>query len=52
MDIEIFEVAGGFGFTVGNVFQEFDPELEGLVPMSRARAEAVAEEVQSRLLAP
>jgi len=49
MEIEIFEIDGGFGFKVGNVYQEFDPELEWLVPMSRARAEALASEVQSRL---
>lgn len=49
MDIEIFEVAGGFGFTVGNVFQEFDPDLEDCVPMKRPRAEALAAEVAARL---
>lgn len=51
MEIEIFEVSGGFGFKVGNVYQDFDPDLEGCVPMSRARAEELAQEVSKRLQA-
>ena len=50
MEKEIFEVAGGgFGYRVGNVMQEYDPEKEGFVLMDRERAEKMAAELEDRL---
>jgi len=49
MEIEIFEIEGGFGYRVGHVYQEFDPECDGFVPMTRERAEAMAQAVKARL---
>jgi len=50
MDTEIFEHANGFGYRVGNVFQEYDPEREGFTPMTRERAEAMAAVIAERVL--
>jgi hypothetical protein len=50
MEIEIFETADGFGYRVGGVYQEFDPDLDGFVPMTRARAEECAEIIRQRLI--
>lgn len=49
MDIEIFEHQNGFGYRVGAVYQEYDPECDGFVPMSRERAEKMAAQVKARL---
>lgn len=49
MEIEIFEHENGFGYRVGNVYQEYDPEYEGFIPMTRERAEESAREVEKRL---
>ena len=48
-EIEIFEVPGGFGFRVGCVFQDYEPDCEGFVRMSEARARELAEIVAHRL---
>lgn len=50
MEIEIFEINGGYGYRVGGVYQEFDPELDGFVLMDRERAEYLAAGVLERLL--
>lgn len=49
MEIELFETASGWGYKVGNVYQEFDPELPGFEPMSKERAETLANELKQRL---
>lgn len=49
MDIELFEVGEGWGYRVGHVYQEFDPECDGFVSMTRERAEAMAQAVKARL---
>lgn len=53
MDIEIFEVKDdngtGFGYRVGGVFQEYDPEQEGFHLMTRERAQEMAEATLQRL---
>ena len=49
MEIEIFEHENGFGYRVGNIYQEYDPEYEGFVPMSRERAQEMAEVMKARL---
>ena len=49
MEIEIFEHEYGFGYMVGNVYQEFDPEFDGFVSMTRERAEEMAQVVEERL---
>lgn len=49
MDIEIFEHEYGFGYRVGNIYQEFDPECDGFVAMTRERAEEMAQVVKARL---
>ena len=49
MEIEIFEHEFGFGYRVGNVYQEFDPEYGGFVSMTRERAEEMAAIVAERL---
>ena len=49
MEIEIFEHEFGYGYRVGNVYQEFDPEHDGFVSMTRERAEEVAAVVAERL---
>lgn len=48
MNIEIFTVGSGYGYSVGAVFQEFDPDQPGNTPMTLERAEQAAE-VASRL---
>ena len=49
MDVEIFEHKDGFGYHVGCVYQEYDPEYEGFVSMTRERAEEMAIVVKARL---
>lgn len=49
MEIEIFEHENGFGYRVGNVYQEYDPEFDGFVSMTRKRAEEMAMVVKARL---
>lgn len=49
MDVEIFEHKDGFGYRVGGVYQEYDPEYEGFVSMTRDRAEEMANLVKARL---
>lgn len=52
MDTEFFEVAPGqWAYRVGSVYQEFDPDLPGEVPMSRETAEFYAAVVAARLAA-
>lgn len=49
MEIEILELPHGYGYHVGAVYQEFDPECEGFVPMTQERAEECALIVKARL---
>lgn len=49
MDIEIFTVGSGYGYRVGAVFQEFDPDQPGNTPMTLERAQQAAAEVVQRL---
>ena len=48
--IEVFELPHGWAYRVEGVYQEYDPDLEGFVPMSEARANECAEAVRERLL--
>lgn len=47
--IEIFEHKDGFGYRVGGVYQEYDPECDGFTPMTRERAEEMALVINARL---
>lgn len=49
MDIEIFETAGGYGYRVGAVYQEFHPDKEGFQPMTQDEAIACAQQVADRM---
>jgi hypothetical protein len=49
MQIEILELPHGYGYRVESVYQEFDPDCEGFVPMSQERAEECALLVKARL---
>lgn len=49
MEIEFYKVEGGYGFRVGNVVQDYDPEQPGFVVMTKARAQESAEAVAARL---
>lgn len=49
MDIEIFEINGGFGYRVGGVYQEFNPYEADNVPMTEEQARQFAEEVALRI---
>lgn len=51
MEPIFFEVEQGFGYQVGQVIQDYDPEEPGFVVMSRERAEFLAAQVVNRLLA-
>jgi hypothetical protein len=52
MAIELIEVSPGqWAYRVGGVYQEFDPDEAGYVPMTEARARACAEAVRDRLVA-
>lgn len=51
MEIEIFQLPhGGFGYRVGSIYQEYDPDLDGFQIMTEARAIECAEIVRNRLL--
>jgi len=51
--IEVVEIApGSFAMTGMGQYQGHDPELEGFVPMSHDRAEAVAESMRLLLASP
>lgn len=47
--MEIFEHENGFGYRVGHVYQEYDPECDGFVSMTRERAEEMAQIVAERI---
>jgi len=49
MEIEILELPHGFGYHVGGCYQEFYPDCEGFVPMTRERAEECALVIKERL---
>lgn len=49
MEIEILELPHGYGYKVDAVYQEFDPDCGGFVPMTRRRAEECAIIVKARL---
>lgn len=50
MEIEVFEVAlGQWAYRVGGVYQEWNPDCSGFVPMSQAEATACAAGVAARL---
>lgn len=49
MEIEILELPHGFGYRVGGVYQEFDPDCEWFVPMTREHAEECALVIKARL---
>lgn len=52
MEIEIFEVEPGrFGYRVGGVYQEWHPDFDGFVAMSRETAEQQAGIVAARMAA-
>jgi hypothetical protein len=47
--IELFEIKGGWGYKVEGVYQEYDPDCEGFVTMTKERAEICANLVFERL---
>jgi len=47
--IEVFQHADGYGYKVGSVYQEYDPDLEGFVPMTEERAIECANAVLARI---
>jgi len=49
IEIEIMNLPHGYGYQVGSVYQEFDPECEGFVPMSLERAQECALIIKARL---
>ena len=49
MEIEILEFPHGFGYKVGNVYQEYDPDLDGFIPMTEERANECALIIKARL---
>lgn len=49
MEIELYEVENGYGFRVGGVVQDYDPDQPGFVVMTKARAQEAAEAVAERL---
>lgn len=50
MEIEIFEVdTDGYGYRVGNVYQEYHPDFSGFVKMTREEAEELANALLVRL---
>lgn len=49
MDIELIEESWGWAYRVGGVFQEYDPDCEGFVPMTKERAEEMAIVIKARL---
>ena len=51
MEPIFYEVEHGFGYQVGQVIQDYDPEEPGFVVMSRERAELLAAQVAERLAA-
>lgn len=51
MEIEIFQLEhGGFGYRVGGIYQEYDPDISGFIPMTEDRAIECAEIIRNRLL--
>lgn len=49
MEIEIFKTENGYGYKVGGIYQEYDPDLNGFAPMTEARAIECANIVLERL---
>lgn len=49
MEIEIIELPWGFGYKVGSVYQEYNPNESGFVPMTEDEATQFANEVKQRL---
>ena len=49
MEIELYEVEDGYGFRVGGVMQDYDPDEPGFVSMTRERALEAAQVVLSRV---
>lgn len=50
MSIEIYEIEPGrWGYRVDAVVQEWNPEVEGFVPMSQAEAQAFARRLASEM---
>ena len=49
MEIEIFEVENGWGYSVGGVYQPYHPNKEGFVVMSKEEANTLASECRERL---
>lgn len=47
--IEILELPWGYGYRVDCVYQEYDPECEGFIPMTKQRAEEMASIVSARI---
>lgn len=50
MTVELYEVENGFGFRVGNIVQDYDPDCEGFVVMDKARAIEAATVVLDRIV--
>lgn len=48
--IEIFETKDGYGYRVDRIYQEYDPDEPGFVPMTRERAEQAAAAVLARII--
>jgi hypothetical protein len=49
MDIELFIIQNSYGYKVGRVYQEYEPDLEGYVPMTEERALECANIVMARI---
>lgn len=49
MEIEIFKTHEGYGYKVGQVYQEFHPDKEGFISMTYEEAQIKALEVKNRL---
>jgi hypothetical protein len=49
MKIEIFKTENGYGYKVGGIYQEYDPDLDGFVEMTEERALECANVIFERL---
>ncbi len=47
--IEIFQHKDGYGYKLNGIYQEYDPDLEGFVPMTEERALECAQAVLARI---
>lgn len=49
MEIKVFEIDGRWAYRVGAVYQDWNPDEPGFVPMTQEEAYKFAEIVKSRL---